>query len=144
MRLAGVDDAVTLATLCAEHADFERAPAPRSDLQLKLATLLRSSGWRAWLAEDSGSAVGFCSGEAQTSTWQGARFWHLDCLYLRPAQRGRGIGPALLDACFEHARAQGLSWAEWQTPEWNAPALRFYRARGASASAKQRFVLDLM
>jgi GNAT superfamily N-acetyltransferase len=143
LRVAGVDDAAVLAALCIEHAAFERAAAPPVDLAVRLALLLRSSDWCAWLAEDDSAAVGFCCGEVQTSAWRGARFWHLDCLYLRPTWRGQGIGLALLDASLAHARALGLGWAEWQTPAWNAAAIGFYRALGASAAPKQRFALGL-
>ena len=143
LRVAHASDSDALAALCVEHAAFERDAAPPCDLAARLRVLQDDDGWRAWLAWEAGQVVGFVSGDVLTSTWQGARFWHIDCLYLREGWRRRGLGMRLLQHCIAHARERGLRWAEWQTPVWNEAACRFYRRTGAVGVAKQRFVLRL-
>ena len=75
------------------------------------------------------------------STWTGRRFLHLDCLFVRQDCRGSGIGAALLYAVRAYAAARSLSEVQWQTPDWNEDAARFYRRQGASMLRKSRFVL---
>jgi GNAT superfamily N-acetyltransferase len=68
---------------------------------------------------------------------------HLDCLFVREPARGRGVGAALLHAVFAIATAQEIAELQWQTPDWNEPAIRFYRRLGAQGKAKLRFTLQL-
>lgn len=39
------------------------------------------------------------------------------------------------------ARALGLGHVEWQTPDWNEGAIRFYDRLGATARPKLRYAL---
>lgn len=41
------------------------------------------------------------------------------------------------------AHAAGARELHWQTPEWNAGAIGFYRRTGASEAAKIRYTLPL-
>jgi GNAT superfamily N-acetyltransferase len=67
----------------------------------------------------------------------------MDCLYVREAWRGRGVGHQLWKAVHAFARAQGCRTMQWQTPEWNVDAARFYRRLGALEAIKRRYVLTL-
>ena len=40
-------------------------------------------------------------------------------------------------------KAVGIDEIQWQTPEWNADAARFYRRLGATETVKRRFALEL-
>ncbi len=51
---------------------------------------------------------------------------YLQDLFTAPAERGRGIGRALIDAVYERARAAGVCRVYWQTQEANAAARRLY------------------
>jgi hypothetical protein len=48
-----------------------------------------------------------------------------------------------MDSVVQMARQRGLGEMQWQTPQWNADASRFYRRRGASEQVKLRFALDV-
>ena len=48
-----------------------------------------------------------------------------------------------MDAVVAMTRSLGLQEVQWQTPEWNDGAVRFYERRGAVAKAKQRFTLTV-
>ena len=71
----------------------------------------------------------------------GERFGHLDCLYVAEAQRGAGLGRLLVKAVASSAAARGYRELQWQTPEWNLAAIRFYESLGASRRPKERFTL---
>lgn len=144
MREACAGDLEALLPLIAEHAAFERAPAPPVTAAM-LADALSGADprLRVWVAADGSGVVGYLSATRDFSTWRGRPFLHMDCLYLRPGFRGHGHGATLLDALCSHARATGITRLQWQTPAWNADAARFYRRLGARESRKRRFVLDL-
>ena len=143
VRRAGADDAVQLAALCRAHADFERLDFDGHDHAQRLATALSRGNLHAWLAWDGTLAVGYASASAVFSTLQAAHYLHMDCLYLVPEWRGQGLGAALLQAVCEHARALGCQQLQWQTPDWNHAAIRFYHRLGAHNLPKQRFSLAL-
>jgi GNAT superfamily N-acetyltransferase len=147
VRPATAADVPQLAALCREHAHFEGA-AIAQDLEPRLHEMLFSgaSCLSAWVVPDQhgGTIHGYATASCEASTWRGARFLHLDCLYLSPQCRGQGLGRRLLDAVRQHAAAQGIGWLEWQTPAWNENAIRFYQHYGASALPKLRFSLDAL
>jgi len=67
----------------------------------------------------------------------------MDCLYLQPAYRGRGIGWEMMRAVARQAHELGCAFIEWQTPAWNETAARFYANLGATRSEKIRFRWNL-
>jgi GNAT superfamily N-acetyltransferase len=140
---AGKDDAVTLATLCAEHACYEQLPACPVDHAQRLHALLerQEAILHAWIAWNRGEAVGYAAATIDVATLSGTRYLHLDCLYLVERWRARGIGRQLFEVVAAFARAQGVAEIQWQTPDWNHGAIRFYQGLGASMQAKQRFIL---
>ncbi|WP_052709484.1 GNAT family N-acetyltransferase [Streptomyces sp. NRRL S-495] len=87
--------------------------------------------------------VGYASWSRAFSTWQGDDHVHLDCLFVIEPHRGEGWGRALLDAVKDAAAARGVAEVQWQTPDWNADAIRFYHRAGALGRPKVRFSLPL-
>lgn len=145
VRAALPADAATLAPLCADHATYERLPYNAEGHAQRLYAALARGQLHAWLLLDGegGSAVGYASATLDFATLSGQRFAHMDCLYLAPAARGQGGGQLLVQAVLAFARAQGCSTLQWQTPDWNVDAMRFYARLGATASPKQRYTLAL-
>ena len=47
--------------------------------------------------------------------------------------------PLLMKAAARYAADHDLGWMEWQTPDWNTGAIRFYERLGAVAKSKFRF-----
>jgi GNAT superfamily N-acetyltransferase len=145
IEAVGPSDLAILVNLCAEHAHYERAafdPAGKAEL-LVAALFSNPARLRAWIAWNGDQALGYASASREFSTWSARNYLHLDCLFLREAARGRGIGTALLRTAIGAASAEGLCELQWQTPDWNEPAIRFYRRLGADAKAKLRFTLAL-
>lgn len=143
VRPANPDDLGELVTLCAEHALYEGAAFTPEGKAERLTRALFNDPARlhAWVAESEGALVGYATATPEFSTWNACEFLHMDCLFVRDGWRGAGVGAALLDAVVEHARRAGLMDIQWQTPDWNTDAARFYRRTGAVGQAKLRFVL---
>jgi len=56
----------------------------------------------------------------------------LEDLYVKPGQRGHGVGQALLTRLAALAVERGYGRFEWCVLDWNANAIRFYEKMGAS------------
>lgn len=145
VRRVDRQDLAALVALCGEHAQYERALLVPVDLAEGLARALFSTPPRlhAWVAEADGALLGYVTATSEFSTWQAREFLHMDCLFVREGRRGGGIGVRLLAAVIAAARRAGCTEIQWQTPDWNAAAARFYRRAGAIERAKRRFVLTL-
>jgi len=145
VRPVAPGDLDVLVALCVEHAEYERASlALRPDAsQLGRALFGESPRLFGWLARMGDEPAGYATASSEFSTWTSSEYLHVDCLYVRAHARNRGIGRLLLDAIAAHARRSGIVEMQWQTPDWNTGAIRFYCRYGAIGIAKQRFVLSL-
>lgn len=65
------------------------------------------------------------------STWTGQAGIWLEDLFVDPAQRGHGIGKALLARLAATCVDRGWTRLEWAVLDWNTPSIEFYRAHGA-------------
>jgi GNAT superfamily N-acetyltransferase len=133
IRSAGPDDAETIVELVRELARFEHLEefvrATPDDFRTHLFGSRPLA--EAILAEVGGEAVGFALYFATFSTFRGRPGIYLEDLYVRPEQRGRGIGKALLASVASAGAARGGCRLEWSVLKWNTPAIGFYEALGA-------------
>ncbi|MEU8697741.1 GNAT family N-acetyltransferase [Streptomyces sp. NPDC048680] len=146
VRHACPADLPHIARLAAEHARYEQAEPPPADLAGRLESLLFGTAaprLRCFVAErDDAGIIGYATCAPELSTWDGAEYLSMDCLFLRDGHRGQRVGPLLVEAVRGEARVLGLSQIQWQTPSWNADAIRFYDRLGARAKEKRRFFLS--
>ncbi|SMB97737.1 GNAT family N-acetyltransferase [Deinococcus hopiensis] len=138
-------DLARVVELCGDHAAFERAAYDPAGKQERLEQALFGEVPRlhAWVAEQDGDLIGYATATLDYATWDAAPFVHLDCLYLRPQARGQGVGLLLLAEVLALGKRAGCVNAQWQTPQWNEDAIRFYRRQGAVGYSKCRFILPL-
>ena len=130
--------------LVESHIDFEcGSAAVAPDWADTMAGFVEEGRLRVFVASDASGPVGYATATTDVATWTGEIFAHLDCLFVLDTRRGSGIGSLLVQAVVEDARNRGLRRLEWQTPEWNAPAIGFYERLGATHLPKLRFALAL-
>ena len=60
------------------------------------------------------------------STWDAAFYTHMDCLFVQEHARGFGIGEALVEEIKKQSQLIGSTHIQWQTPDWNERAIKFY------------------
>ncbi len=119
--------------LIRELAEYEMlADAVRGDADLLAGALFDRGAAEAVIAEVGEEAVGyaiffttFSSFECRSGLW-------VEDLFVKPEQRGRGIGRALLGHIAGFAVERKCARLEWSALDWNEPALRFYDGLGAS------------
>jgi GNAT superfamily N-acetyltransferase len=80
-----------------------------------------------FLARDvAGAAVGMVHWIRHRSTWTQGDYCYLQDLFATPETRGTGVGRALIEAVYAHARALGCSRVYWLTHETNTHAMQLY------------------
>ncbi|MFG2103497.1 GNAT family N-acetyltransferase [Micromonospora echinaurantiaca] len=129
IRPAEPGDADTLHRFIVELAEAENFPGEVSAEPADVARALFGPRpvAEAVVATIDGEPVGFALFYPTYSTVLGRPGIHLEDLYVRPEQRGGGVGRALLAHLAALAVARGCVRLEWWVLRTNDPALRFYR-----------------
>ena len=83
------------------------------------------------IAEWHGQPAGFALWFYNFSTFRGRHGIYLEDLFVRPAQRGHGLGKALLAHLARRCVTENLARLEWSVLDWNTPSIDFYKAQGA-------------
>ncbi|HEX6345506.1 GNAT family N-acetyltransferase [Umezawaea sp.] len=127
------EDVPAVVGLAEELAEYERA---RADCHLTVerlhdALFRPAPALFGHVAEVDGAVVGMALWFLNFSTWRGTHGIYLEDLYVRPSQRGSGLGRALLTELARECAANGYARLEWAVLDWNAPAIGFYKSLGA-------------
>lgn len=138
-------DVNTVIDLCQKHADYEKASFYPIGKEEKLTNALFGEYHQLFclVVEVNGVIVGYASYTFDFSTWETAAFMYMDCLYLEEEARGFGIGEALIEKLKQIATAKNCINIQWQTPEFNERAIKFYHRIGGTGKNKVRFSLNL-
>jgi GNAT superfamily N-acetyltransferase len=83
--------------------------------------------------------VGFALYFFTYSTFMARPSLYLEDLFVRPAERGRGAGRALLRELARIAVRRGCGRMEWTVLDWNTPSIGFYE--GLGAELKREWIL---
>ena len=134
IRPATVQDVPTILTLIRDLAEYERAPndVVATEAQLREVLFGPKPAAEVLLALEEGEAVGFAVYFYNFSTWLGRPGLYLEDLFVRPTERGRGYGRALLERLAAIAQERGCGRMEWAVLDWNEPAIQFYKKLGAT------------
>jgi GNAT superfamily N-acetyltransferase len=126
-------DVPAVVALVRELAEYERelASCHLTEEQLTVALFGPSPALFGHVAEVDGEVVGCALWFLNFSTWRGVHGIYLEDLYVRPAQRGAGLGRALLARLAAICRERGYARLEWSVLDWNEPSIAFYRSIGA-------------
>ena len=136
IRRASEQDATVFLSLVNGLAEYEKLPAPdaRGRERLVEAAFGPRKRFDVLIAEVDGTAVGYAVIFETYSTFLARPKLFLEDLFVNPQYRGSGAGDALLKACAREAIMRECARMEWMVLDWNEPAMRFYRARGATHS----------
>src|ERR1700686_1656225 len=133
IRPATVADVPVILELIRARAAYERAPDDVTATENGLTEVLvgEKPAAEGLLAFENETAVGFAVFFHNFSTWLGRPGLYLEDLFVRPEDRGKGYGRALLIQLANIARDHGCGRMEWAVLDWNEPAIEFYRKLGA-------------
>src|SRR6266480_1036194 len=133
IRTARVEDVPVILQLIRDLATYERAPDEVTATKEQLIDVLfgQRPSAEVLLAFEGQSAVGFAVYFYNFSTWLGRPGLYLEDLFVKPEERGKGYGRALLVELAKIARDRACGRMEWAVLNWNEPAIKFYRTLGA-------------
>src|SRR6266436_6677884 len=129
IRPARVEDVPVILQLIRDLAMYERAPDEVRAIEEQLVEVLfgEKPAAEVLLAFENQIAVGFAVFFYNFSTWLGRPGLYLEDLFVRPEDRGKGYGRALLIELAKIARDRGCGRMEWAVLDWNEPAIKFYQ-----------------
>ena len=138
-------DLPKLIVLCQKHAEFEKAdfsPEGKEE-SLRKALFNENPKLKCLVVAANETIVGYASYTFDYSTWDAADFMYMDCLFLEEEARSFGIGEILIEKLKEIAAEKNCINIQWQTPQFNERAIKFYNRIGAKGKDKVRFTLVL-
>jgi GNAT superfamily N-acetyltransferase len=135
IRPARRSDVPMILELIRALATYERAPNDVTATEDGLSKVLfgEKPAAEVLLAFENETAVGFAVFFHNFSTWLGRPGLYLEDLFVRPEDRGKGYGRALLIHLAKIARDRGCGRMEWAVLDWNESAIQFYRKLGAKS-----------
>lgn len=92
-----------------------------------------------FVAEINSKIEGIALGYNRYSTWKGKTI-HLEDLIVNETARGTGLGSALLDEFIKFGHQLGVKRINWEVLDWNEPAIKFYKQKGATIKEAWRVV----
>ncbi|MEM1122895.1 MAG: GNAT family N-acetyltransferase [Bacteroidota bacterium] len=142
IRFASPRDLPRIIELCQAHAAFEKASYQVAGKAALLKKYFFETPVIAYclLVEINQQVVGYATFMKQFSTWDAHFYLYLDCLYFEPQARGLGFGKKVMEHVKTFAKAENCTEIQWQTPDFNKKAIRFYDKLGAVSKTKERFI----
>src|SRR4029453_3350772 len=133
IRPAHLQDVPIILELIRDLATYEPAPneVTRAEEQLVDVLFGERPAAEVLIAFEGKSAGGFAVFFYNFSSWLGRPGLYLEDLFVKPKNRGKSCGRALLIVVAKIARDRGCGRMEWAVIDWNEPAIKFYRALGA-------------
>ena len=133
IRPAVESDVPLILALIRELAEYERmaGEVTGTEADIRQALFGPAPSAEAVIAVVDGRPAGFALFFHNFSTFTAKRGLYLEDLYVRPDQRGRGVGRHLLRHLARIARERGCRRFEWSVLDWNELAIRSYRRVGA-------------
>lgn len=142
VRAAERGDISAILAMIRELAEYEHLMhlCTATAEQLEAELLGADAAAEALVAVSAGEAVGYAIFFHNFSTFLGRRGLYLEDLYVRPSQRHRGCGRALLIAVARIAAERKCARFEWMALDWNTPAINFYEKLGATQMREWRLL----
>ena len=127
IRWATADDCSRLLDLIQELAVYEREPEA---VTVTLEEFIDAGFgvnpvWKAFVATEGTTILGFALFYTRYSTWKGRRLYLEDFLVTEES-RGKGVGKLLFDRLILEAKTGNYHGMVWQVLDWNEPAINFY------------------
>src|SRR4030088_2496708 len=133
IRRARPNEAGLVMSLVRDLAEYEKLLHEVEATEAMIGAALLGSNPRLFceIAEWNGEPAGFAVWFVNFSTFSGRSGIYLEDLFVRPAQRGKGIGKALLAHLAQQCVTNGWSRLQWSVLDWNTLSIEFYKSLGA-------------
>ncbi len=143
IQFAQPEDIRDIIGLCSLHAGYEKEKYNSRGKAKKLLADLFSKQPKLYclVAKSDGVIIAYTTYMLQYSTWDAKEYIYMDCLYVKEFARGLGIGEKLIKRIKEEGPKLNAFTMQWQTPDFNTRAMKFYQRIGATSKSIERFYL---
>jgi N-acetylglutamate synthase-like GNAT family acetyltransferase len=138
IRAANAGDAAALVPLLTELG----YPSGEDAVARRLATLAADDASEVWIAERDGTVVGLVSTYVNALVTRDAPLCRITAMVVPEAQKGTGVGRALIEQVEAHARERGCDRIEVTSAERRVDAHAFYEHLGFENTSR-RFIKEL-
>lgn len=145
IRFAHKSDLDALVNLCKLHAIFEESEYDvlgKKEL-LDKHMFSHNPSLFCLVVEKAYNLIGYATYMKQFSTWDADHYIYMDCLFMTEESRGFGLGEKLIHQIKVEAKKLDCSVIQWQTPNFNKRAMKFYERIGAFGKSKERYFLKV-
>lgn len=141
IRFAEERDLTSIIELCKAHAQYERSYFKEENKKELLSKYILNldSNIKCLIAESDTEIIGYATFFKQFSTWDAGYYMYVDCLFLKENARGNGTGKQIMELIRAFSKEEDCSIIQWQTPNFNTGAIKFYSRLGAERKNKERF-----
>lgn len=145
IRFAKKQDIHQIINLCEAHAIYEQSDYSKNGKVAQLTKDLFSNTPKLFclVVETETELIGYATFMKQYATWNAEEYIYMDCLFMKGKARGLGLGEKLIIKIKEEGRKFGCGLIQWQTPDFNVRAIKFYNRIGATSKSKERFFLTI-
>jgi len=146
IRFAQPKDIEQIIALCEAHAQYEQAEYYKENKTEQLTKDLFSHDKKLYclVVERNDRLIGYATYMKQYATWDAEEYIYMDCLFMDESARGLGLGEKLVHKIQEEGAKLGCNLIQWQTPDFNTRAIKFYKRIGANSKSKERFFLEIV
>jgi GNAT superfamily N-acetyltransferase len=145
IRFVKKTDLKNLVELCKQHANFEKAdynPTNKEQL-LNINIFSNKPNLFCLVVEHENEIIGYATYMKQFSTWDSKFYIYMDCLFLTEKSRGFGLGEDLIERIKVEGKKLKCNHIQWQTPDFNKRAIKFYERIGGISKSKERYFLKV-
>lgn len=146
IRYARKEDIHEIINLCKLHAEHECSEYDANGKAELLTSAMFCEDQQLFciVAVADHRLVGYATYLIQYATWSASHYLYMDCLYLIENIRGYGVGEKMMNIIRNEAIRLGYNEVQWQTPETNENAIKFYERIGAYRKRKERFFWEMI
>tara|TARA_R110002051_G_scaffold324223_1_gene420544 strand:+ start:1341 stop:1793 length:453 start_codon:yes stop_codon:yes gene_type:complete len=145
IRFVQKSDLEDLVKLCELHAIYEKSNYNSTNKIENLSEHLFSEKPDLFclVVEHLNNIIGYATYMKQFSTWESDFYIYMDCLFLTEKSRGLGLGKKLINRIKQEGGKLQCNHIQWQTPDFNIRAKKFYNRIGAKSKTKERYFLEV-
>jgi len=146
IRFAKPKDIEQIIELCEAHAKYEQTEYYKENKAERLIKDLFGNSKKLYclVVERNDRLIGYATYMKQYATWNAHEYIYMDCLFMKESARGLGLGERLVHKIQEEGAKLGCNLIQWQTPDFNTRAIKFYKRIGANSKNKERFFLEIV
>ena len=140
VKKASEKEISVIVILLREFAEFENLSefCEVTEEKLKDAMFGENAFVEGLITFDGETPIGYTLFYPNFASFRGQKGLYLEDIYIKQDCRGKGVGEMMLRHLARIAKERGCERIDFQVPDWNTPAIKFYEKLGAKRDEEER------